>query len=52
MMKIQIKYFASIREAIGTSAESISVDATQINTVAALRDSLIAKGSPYGEALA
>ena len=51
-MKIQIKYFASIREAIGTNVESAVVDASQVNTVAALRDSLIAKGAPYSEALA
>ncbi len=52
MMKIQIKYFASIRVAIGASTESVDVDALQVNTVAALRDSLIAKGAPYSEALA
>ena len=52
MMKIHIKYFASIREAMGASTESVEVDASQITTVAALRDSLIAKGAPYSEALA
>ncbi len=52
MMKIQIKYFASIREAIGTHAESVDVDASKVNTVAALRDSLMAKGAPYAQALA
>ncbi len=52
MMKIQIKYFASIREDIGTHAESVEVDASEINTVAALRGSLMAKGAPYSEALA
>lgn len=52
MMKIQIKYFASIREAIGTHAESVGVDASKVNTVAALRDSLMAKGAPYAQALA
>jgi sulfur-carrier protein len=51
-MKITIKYFASIREAIGTSTESITLDGLEANTVAALRDSLIAKGVPYADALA
>jgi sulfur-carrier protein len=51
-MNIQIKYFASIREAIGASTESVAVDVSQVTTVAALRDSLIAQGAPYSEALA
>jgi sulfur-carrier protein len=51
-MKIAIKYFASIREAIGTSTESITLDGLEVNTVAALRDSLIAKGAHYADALA
>ena len=54
-MKITLKYFASIREAIGTSTEAITLDgleSLEVNTVAALRDSLIAKGSPYAKALA
>jgi sulfur-carrier protein len=48
-MKIIVKYFASIREAIGVNTESIACEA---NTVMALRDMLIAKGSPYSEVLA
>ena len=48
-MKITIKYFASIREAIGIGTESIFCEA---NTARALRDMLIAKGAPYAEALA
>lgn len=48
-MKITVKYFASIREAIGTSSESIALEA---NTVLALREMLIAKGEPYATALA
>jgi molybdopterin synthase sulfur carrier subunit len=48
-LTITMKYFASIREAIGISTESI---VCEVNTVGALRDALIAKGLPYAEALA
>jgi molybdopterin synthase sulfur carrier subunit len=48
-MKLTIKYFASIREAIGVSSEAMTFE---VNTVSALRDVLIAKGSPYAEVLA
>lgn len=48
-MKVHIKYFASIREAMGQSAESLDTDAP---TVAALRDALIARGGAAAEVLA
>ncbi len=48
-IKITVKYFASIREAIGVSSEAMACEA---NTVGALRDTLIATGSPYAEVLA
>ena len=48
-MRITVKYFASIREAIGVSSERVVCEAT---TVGALRDRLIAKGAPYAEVLA
>jgi molybdopterin synthase sulfur carrier subunit len=48
-MKVQVKYFASIREAVGSGAESLETTAT---TVAALRDVLIARGEGYAESLA
>ena len=48
-MKLHIKYFASIREALGQGAERVETTAT---TVAALRDELIARGGAYAEALA
>jgi sulfur-carrier protein len=48
-MKLTIKYFASIREAIGVSSEAMTFE---VNTVSALRDVLIAKGTPYAEVLA
>ncbi|MES2949891.1 MAG: molybdopterin converting factor subunit 1 [Pseudomonadota bacterium] len=48
-MKIQIKYFASIREALGTGSEAFDAKAS---TVAGLRDELIARGGAYAGALA
>ena len=48
-MKIQLRYFASIREAIGSGSETLVTTAT---TLAALRDELIARGGAHAEALA
>ena len=48
-MKIQIRYFASIREAIGRPSEPLETAAA---TLGALRDELIARGAPYAQALA
>ena len=48
-MTVHLKYFASIREALGTGGESLDTPAT---TLAALRDELIARGDAYAEALA
>ena len=49
MNTIQLRYFASIREAIGTGTERFS---TAAPTLAALRDELIARGGAHAEALA
>ena len=46
---VTLKYFASIREAIGSSSERVS---TQAPTLKALRDELIARSGPYAEVLA
>lgn len=46
---IQLRYFASIRETIGTGGERIT---TAAPTLAALRDELIARGGAHAEALA
>ena len=46
---ITLKYFASIREAIGQGGERLT---TQAMTLKALRDELIARGGVYAEALA
>jgi molybdopterin synthase sulfur carrier subunit len=51
-MKITIKYFASIREAIGSSMETITLEPLQTPTVGDIRDDLIARGEPYAQTLA
>ena len=48
-MKITIKYFASIREAIGHSSEVLE---TSASTLASLRDELIATSPAHAAALA
>lgn len=47
-MKVAVRYFASVREALG-AGESVEVDVG--GDVAALRDALIARGGPHAEAL-
>jgi len=48
-MKVTLRYFASVRETIGTGSESLD---TQASTLGALRDELVARGGPHAEALA
>jgi molybdopterin synthase sulfur carrier subunit len=48
-MKITIRYFASIREAVGQASESLETSAV---TLAQLRDELTARPGGTGEALA
>lgn len=48
-MKVTVKYFAGIREAIGRAQESLSTTAP---TLGALRDELIALGGAHAESLA
>ena len=48
-MKVQVRYFASLREALGTG-EGIELPAG--TTVGAARDALIARDSAHAEALA
>ena len=49
MKKITVRYFASIREAVGVGQESVATSAT---TLGALRDELIARGDAYASSLA
>jgi molybdopterin synthase sulfur carrier subunit len=48
-MKVTVKYFASIREAIGLPAEVVQ---TRASNLKALRDELIARGGAHAQALA
>ncbi len=48
-MTIHVRFFAAIREAVGTA--SLSLD-TEAATVGALRDELVARGGVWAEALA
>jgi len=48
-MKINVRYFASVREALGTGVEAIDTSAPNLG---ALRDELIARGEPHASALA
>jgi molybdopterin synthase sulfur carrier subunit len=48
-MRVTVKYFASIREAIGQGSESLETTCT---TLAGLRDALIARSATCAEALA
>ncbi len=48
-MKVTVRYFASIREALGTGSDSFDTSAA---TLAGLRDELISRGGPYAEVLA
>jgi len=48
-MKLTVKYFASIREALGQGSESVETASVDL---AALRDELISRGGAYSQALA
>jgi molybdopterin synthase sulfur carrier subunit len=48
-MKVNVKYFASIRESVGTGSEQLQTAAT---TLGALRDELIARGGAHAQSLA
>lgn len=50
-MKIQLRFFASVREVLGLSQESIELP-DQVKTVGQLRAFLIARGGVWAEALA
>ncbi len=48
-MRVTVKYFASIREALGRGAEALE---TSSDTLAELRDELVARGDAYAQGLA
>lgn len=49
MKKITVRYFASIREALACSSETLDTDAA---TLGALREQLLARAGVYAEVLA
>ena len=48
-MKVTVKYFASIREAIGRGTEAFD---TRADSIGALRDELVARGGAHAASLA
>jgi molybdopterin synthase sulfur carrier subunit len=48
-MKVTVRYFASVREALGTGSETVETRAADLG---ALRDELIARGEPHASVLA
>ena len=50
-MKLELRFFASLREALGISQESVAVPET-VRTIAELRTHLIERGNPWSEVLA
>jgi molybdopterin synthase sulfur carrier subunit len=48
-MKVNVKYFASIRESVGVGSEQVQTDALNL---AGLRDELIARGGAHAQSLA
>ena len=48
-MRVTVRYFASIREAIGQGSEAVETSAA---TLGALRDELIARGGAHAASLA
>ncbi|TXI11366.1 MAG: molybdopterin converting factor subunit 1 [Polynucleobacter sp.] len=50
-MKIQLKFFASLREVLKTSSETLTVP-DGIQTIRDLREFLISRGDPWSVALA
>ncbi|TWI68961.1 molybdopterin synthase sulfur carrier subunit [Pseudoduganella lurida] len=49
-MKLQLKFFASVREKLGTSGEPVDVP-DDVTTVGELRALLVARGGAWAEAL-
>ena len=50
-MKLELRFFASLREALGISQESI-ITPDNVKTIAHLRTYLIERGNPWAEVLA
>ncbi|QWE21050.1 molybdopterin converting factor subunit 1 [Polynucleobacter sp. AP-Kolm-20A-A1] len=50
-MKLELRFFASLREALGVSQESVSTP-DSVKTIAELRAYLVQRGNPWSEVLA
>lgn len=50
-MQIQLKFFASLREAVGSSQENLTLT-SDIKTVGQVRDLLLQRGGVWADALA
>jgi molybdopterin synthase sulfur carrier subunit len=50
-MKLELRFFASLREGLGISGEGITTP-SDVKTIADLRVHLIARGKPWTEVLA
>jgi molybdopterin synthase sulfur carrier subunit len=50
-MTINVKYFAALREAVGTGQEQLALP-PEVNTIGAVRELLRARGGVWAEALA
>lgn len=48
-MKLTVRYFASIREAVGQGSEAVETSAANLQ---ALREELVARGGAYAQTLA
>jgi molybdopterin synthase sulfur carrier subunit len=50
-MKLELRFFASLREGLGLSSESIAAP-LEVKTIADLRIYLVQRGNPWAEVLA
>lgn len=50
-MKLELRFFASLREGLGLSGESINAP-LEVKTIADLRSHLVERGNPWAEVLA
>lgn len=50
-MRVQLRYFASVREAVGTGQETVELPA-EVRTIGEVRAFLRARGGAWAEALA
>ena len=50
-MKLELRFFASLREGLGLAGESVTTP-PEVKTIADLREFLAQRGNPWAEALA